>query len=71
MLKLHPEILKKNGKKEFVVIPYEEFVRLQEALEDAEDLKDLRAAKRKEAHAPTVPIERVMRMRRQNAPAIG
>ena len=65
MIKLHPEILKKKGKKEFVVIPYEEFVRLQEALEDAEDLKDLRTAKTKEARAPTVPIERFEKMRRE------
>ena len=65
MIKLHPEVLKKKGKKEFVVIPYEEFVRLQEALEDAEDLKDLRAAKKQEAHAPAAPIERFLKTRRQ------
>ena len=45
MIKLHPEILKKNGKKEFVVLPYEEFTALQELLDDYEDLLDLRAAK--------------------------
>ena len=38
MLKLHPEILVKNGKKEFVVLPYEEFLAMQERLADAEDL---------------------------------
>ncbi len=31
MLKLHPEILKKNGKNEFVVLPYEEFLALHSA----------------------------------------
>lgn len=34
MITLHPEILKKNGKKQFAVLPYEEFVALQEWLTD-------------------------------------
>jgi hypothetical protein len=45
---LHPEILSKNGKKEFVVLPYEEFLALQELLDDVEDLLELRAAKRED-----------------------
>ena len=36
MIELHPEILEKNGKKEFVILTYEEFVAIQEALEDAD-----------------------------------
>jgi hypothetical protein len=32
MIELHPEILTKNGKPEFVVLPFEEFLRLREAL---------------------------------------
>jgi len=61
MLELHPEILSKNGKKEFAVLPYEEFVALQEMLEDAEDLLTLRAAKRSEHDTPTIPFEQVKR----------
>ncbi len=61
MLELHPEILVKNGKKEFAVLPYEEFVALQEMLEDAEDLLTLRAAKRTEHDASTIPFEQVKR----------
>lgn len=57
-MKLHPEILTKNGKKEFVVLPYEEFVALQELLADAEDILDLRAAKKKEASQPGVSLKR-------------
>ena len=45
MIELHPEVLEKNGKKEFVMLPYVEFVALQEILADAEDVLDLRAAK--------------------------
>jgi len=61
MLELHPDILVKNGKKEFAVLPYEEFVALQELLEDAEDLLTLRAAKRAEQDAPTTSFEQVKR----------
>lgn len=57
MIELHPEILKKNGKSEFVILPYEEFVALQEVLADANDLTDLRTALREEAAAPTISLE--------------
>jgi PHD/YefM family antitoxin component YafN of YafNO toxin-antitoxin module len=56
MLQLNPEFLKKNGKPEFVVLPYEEFVLLQERLADLEDLQDLRQAKVDEKDAPTVSL---------------
>jgi hypothetical protein len=57
MIKLHPEILKKNGKNEFVVLPYEEFVELQRILADAADLIDLREAKQAEGDAPAIGME--------------
>lgn len=44
-MSIHPQIIVKEGKKEFVVIPYEEFVAIQKSLEDYEDLKTLREAK--------------------------
>jgi len=44
MLKLHPEILSKNGRKQFAVLPYEEFLAVQERLADADDLLELRTA---------------------------
>ena len=56
---LHPQILEKEGKKEFVVLPYEEFVQLQEQIEDYEDLKELRQAKATEHDAPTVALATV------------
>lgn len=34
MIPLHPEFITKNGKKEFAVIPYEEFEALQELIAD-------------------------------------
>ena len=56
-LKLHPEFLEKNGKKEFVVLTYEEFTALQEVLEDAQDLLTLRAAKAAEGDSPTLSLD--------------
>ncbi len=66
MLKLHPEVLEKNGKKEFVVLPYEEFLALQDRLADAEDLLELRKAKRAEAKKKSIPLadaKRKLRLR--------
>ena len=37
------DILSKDGKPEFVVIPYDDFENIKTALEDYEDLVDLRA----------------------------
>jgi hypothetical protein len=56
---LHPEILTKNGRKEFAVLPYEEFIALQEWLADVEDLLDLRSAKEAEHDAPTISLKEV------------
>jgi hypothetical protein len=47
----------KAGKKEFVVLPYQEFVVLQEMLEDAEDLMDLRVAKRESEEESSLSLE--------------
>jgi len=60
-MKLHPEILQKNGKKEFVVLPYDEFVAIQERLNDAEDLLELRRAKRSEGKKKAISLAEVKR----------
>ena len=56
MLKLHPEILMKNGKKQFVVLSYEEFEAIHERLIDADDLLTLRKAKRSERKKTSMPL---------------
>ena len=61
MLKLHPEILVKDGKKQFAVLPYDEYVALQERLADAEDLLELRKAKRVEGKKRSIPLAQVKR----------
>ncbi len=57
MITIRPKILEKDGKKEFVVLTYEEFLKIQEELEDYEDLKVLRKAKQEETDAPTVGLK--------------
>lgn len=42
---IHAQVLEKKGKKEFVVLPYDEFIKIKESLEDYEDLRELRKAK--------------------------
>jgi len=44
MTELHLQILKRDGKPSFVVLPYEEFVALREELEDLRDSRAIRAA---------------------------
>jgi hypothetical protein len=61
MLTLHPEILVKNGRKQFAVLPYEEFLAIQDRLADAEDLFELRKAIRAEAKKRSIPLADVKR----------
>lgn len=68
MLKLKPEILKKNGKSQFVILTYEDYVRVREMLEDAEDLKSLRAAKARQAGAPRTSLREMKRLLRKRGP---
>ena len=58
-MELHAEILRKNGKGEYAILPYREFLALRQLLEDAEDLLELRRAKAKEAKAPSLSLEQV------------
>lgn len=56
MIELHPRILEKQGKKEFAVLPYEEFERLTEELADYDDLKQLRQAKAEAEDTATISL---------------
>jgi PHD/YefM family antitoxin component YafN of YafNO toxin-antitoxin module len=58
-MELHPRILEKNGKKEFVILPYEEFEHIENELRDYYDLKDLREAKQVEQDAETHSLAEV------------
>jgi hypothetical protein len=54
--KLHPSFLKKNGRKEFVVLPFVEFEEIEELLQDAYDIRRLEQARRKNAGKPGIPL---------------
>lgn len=59
---LHPQIIEKSGKKEFVVIPYKEFLKIQEVqevLEDFEDIRELRKEKMKSKGLPSKPLREI------------
>lgn len=56
MVTLNAQIIKKEGKKEYVV-PYDEFLKIQEELHNYEDLRCLREAKEAEKNAPTIGID--------------
>lgn len=60
-MSIHPQIIEKDGKKEFVVLPYEEFLQLQEELEDYNDLKTLREEKTIAAEEATRSLDEVLR----------
>jgi hypothetical protein len=61
MMTLHPNILEQEGKKQFAILPYNEFIALQEELQDFYDLKELREAKEGEVDAPTLSFEEAKR----------
>ena len=54
MVTLHAQIIKKNGQKEYAILPYEEFLKVREELEDYEDLRCPREAKEAEKDVPTI-----------------
>lgn len=58
-VELHPEFLSAGGRKQFAVIPYDEFVRLQEWIEDTLDLHELRLAREENQDQPTYSLEEV------------
>lgn len=61
MVTMHASILKRDGREAFAVLPFEEFVRVREELEEYDELKALRAAKDAERTAPTNPLREVRR----------
>lgn len=71
MVDLNPQIIKKGGKKEYAVLPYEEYLKIREELQSYDDLRCLRKAKEMEKNAPTIGIEelrkQVGRIRRSTA----
>ena len=62
MLNLNPELITKDGKSMFAMIPCEQFLAIKEMLEDFQDLQDLRAAKQEEYNQPAIALSDVKQM---------
>jgi hypothetical protein len=62
-LRLHPSFIERDGKREYAVLPYDEFLELQTLLEDAQDLLALRQAKEEDEgdHVSLAAIEARLR----------
>ena len=61
MLKIKPEIWTRNGREQFVVLSMDDFEKVQEMIEDEGLARIMREAKRKEAKAPTISHEEMLR----------
>ena len=60
-MKLHPQLIQKQGKNEFVVLPIEEYETLTSLIQDYEDLKDLREEKNNLEGQKPIPLEAVIK----------
>ncbi len=58
---LHPQIIEKKGKKEFVILPYEEFLLIQEALDDLDDIRILREEKEISKNEPVKNLDDIIK----------
>ena len=58
-MEYEPQIIKKDGEKEFAVLRYKDYLKIKQALEDNEDLIDLRKVKIETVNEPGVPFNNV------------
>jgi PHD/YefM family antitoxin component YafN of YafNO toxin-antitoxin module len=58
---LHPQLIEKEGKKEYVILPYEEFLQIKEELDDFYDLRELRAEKERSKNGPTKKLDDIIK----------
>jgi hypothetical protein len=65
------QTIRRNGKKEFAVLPYADFLKLQAALDDCGDLHSLREARAAEANAPTISLTETKKRLLGRTPARG
>ena len=59
MVALHPQFIRSGDKKEFVVLPHEEFVAVCELLEDLIDLQLIEQARTKNVGKPGISLEQL------------
>lgn len=61
MLKAKYDLLIRNGKERFVVIPEKDYDAMQERLEDDADFRAIEASKKRQSRSPRIPSDQVKR----------
>lgn len=61
MIKTKYDVLTRNGKEQFVVVPLKDYEALLEQVEDEADFRTIEASKKRNAGRPLIPHEQVMR----------
>jgi PHD/YefM family antitoxin component YafN of YafNO toxin-antitoxin module len=61
MLESKYDVLVRNGKERFIVVPEKDFNALREQLEDEADFRSIEASKKRNAGKPLIPFEQVKR----------
>ena len=61
MLKTKYDVLVRNGKERFLVVPEKDFEAMRERLEDEADFRAIEASKRRNAGKPTYTLAHVKR----------
>jgi hypothetical protein len=62
MMKIHPEILKRNNKEEFAILDFTEYKNMVQYIEDLEDLLDLRKAKAETKDEASISLEETKKL---------
>ena len=61
MLKAKYDLLIRNGKERFIVIPEKDYDAMRERLEDDADFRAIEASKKRQARSPRIPSDQVKR----------
>jgi hypothetical protein len=61
MLKTKYDVLVRNGRERFIVVPEDDFKAIQEQLQDEADFRTIEQSKKRNAGKPLIPHEQVMR----------
>ncbi len=59
-MELHPQLIERAGKKEFVVLSFEEYQQVTQMLQDYEDLQELREAKEASFGEKGIPLDQAV-----------
>lgn len=61
MLKTTYDLLIRNGRERFVVVPEKDFKAMRELVEDDADFRALQGSKKRQANSPLIPADQVRR----------